>query len=416
MVYESKYKIFLILLYTSLVGAQQEPFRLGVELFSASLASSLNGGDPLNVGLITNQTGKDQQGNRTLDILIARGIQVKCIFAPEHGFQGIIPASHDVPHMQDEKTGVPIVSLYRLCSGKKIDIELLHGLDALVFDIQDSGMRHYTYISTLFNALQTAAQTDKIMIVLDRPNPLGMIMEGPLVDQSLKSFISIAQIPLRHGMTVGELARYFNKWVLESPARLCVVPMKNYDRTHGITKLAWTGLSPNIACIDSCYGYSMGGLLGEVAPFEVGVGTTDAFKRVMIPEKYSISRIEWHELTKQLKKYGINAYFERLFHKRKKQWYHGIHLSISNINQVRAFDAFIAVVTFARKNKVPISFSKLFDKAAGSSLVKDFLIGHISRKVLDASVSKQLKDFEERIKDLLYYTPAPIALLRNASR
>ncbi|MES2181763.1 MAG: exo-beta-N-acetylmuramidase NamZ domain-containing protein, partial [Pseudomonadota bacterium] len=134
-----------------------------------------------------------------------------------------------------------------------------------MFDIQDSGMRHYTYISTLYHAMKVAAQYNKQMVIFDRPNPLGARMEGPVVTQQLKSFISIAQVPLRHGMTVGELAWYFNKYELEKPAELHVVRMHGYDRRARFVaqnELAQP-LSPGLRTEQACYGYSFLGLLGE---------------------------------------------------------------------------------------------------------------------------------------------------------
>ena len=118
----------------------------------------------------------------------------------------------------------------REIAGKQIDPTILQQLDALIYDIQDSGMRHYTYISTMLCALEASAEHNKPLYILDRPNFLGLNMEGPLVEPELKSFISIASIPLRHGMTVGELARYFNTHILKKKAPLQVVAMKQYSR------------------------------------------------------------------------------------------------------------------------------------------------------------------------------------------
>ena len=197
---------------------------------------------------------------------------MQVIFAPEHGFDGKSHAAQEIKDGRDVKTKIPVMSLYGKGTGKKVDPEMIKNIDAFFFDIQDSGMRHYTYISTLFTILKAAEEEKKKVIVFDRPNPLGKAMEGPLVESSLISFISIASIPLRHGMTLGELAEYFNQHVLEKQAALTVVPMKNYDRTVGIEHLH-APLSPNIASKESCHGYSFLGLLGEVKPFDVGVGT-----------------------------------------------------------------------------------------------------------------------------------------------
>lgn len=116
----------------------------------------------------------------------------------------------------DAKTKLPVISLYGKYTGKNFDLAIVKEIDLFIFDIQDIGMRHYTYISTLLELLKMAEQHNKSVVVFDRPNPLGARMEGPVVESDLISFISAAAIPLRHGMTVGELARYFNRFVLEN--------------------------------------------------------------------------------------------------------------------------------------------------------------------------------------------------------
>ena len=206
---------------------------------------------PLSIGLVTNQTGKDQKGTATLDILLKKGFKVTYIFAAEHGIEGKIEAGKELKDGRESSRNIPVVSLYAGGDkGKKIDPATLKDIDIIFFDIQDSGMRHYTYISTLYAVLKAAGQENKKVVVFDRPNPLGKAMEGPLVEPELISFISIAPIPLRHGMTVGELAEYFNEHILEKKAALKVVEMKDYERTHGIAHLP-SPLSPNIASRES---------------------------------------------------------------------------------------------------------------------------------------------------------------------
>src|ERR1700722_2326786 len=158
-----------------------------------------------SIGLITNHTGKNQQGSRTIDVLLQRGLAIKKIFVPEHGLDGQLAAEKEVKDSIDAKTNISVVSLYGQGTGKKIPAQKLKDIDVLIFDMQDSGMRHYTYVSTLLYVLEAAGMYNKSLIVLDRPNPLGVRMEGPLVDNFQKSFISVASIPLRHGMTIGEL-------------------------------------------------------------------------------------------------------------------------------------------------------------------------------------------------------------------
>ena len=226
--------IFVFILF--LFHSSSAEFKFGIENMPEKFISYYVD-NKISIGLITNQTGKDQRGNRTLDLLLKKGFKVSAVFAPEHGIEGKIELERDIKDGLDKKTGIPVISLYKNGTGKKIDPDMIKHIDAFFFDIQDSGMRHYTYISTLFMLLQSAGQENKRVVVFDRPNPLGKTMEGPLVDPALISFISIASIPLRHGMTVGEFAEYFNNHVLEKRAGLTVIPMKEYDRAYGLADL-----------------------------------------------------------------------------------------------------------------------------------------------------------------------------------
>ena len=354
--------IFLFLFFFCGIHAE---FRLGIENIPDKMASHYFN-NKLSVGLVTNQTGKDQKGNRTVDVLLKKGFKISALFAPEHGIEGKIEFEKDVKDGFDIKTGIPVISLYKNGTGRKIDQEMIKNIDVFFFDIQDSGMRHYTYISTLFMILQVAAQEGKQVVVFDRPNPLGKTMEGPLVDPTLISFISIASIPLRHGMTVGELAEYFNSHVLEKKAHLLVVPMKEYDRSYGLADLH-APLSPNIASKASCHGYCFLGLLGEVSPFDVAVGTPDAFQVITLPESLAVPQAVWQQLAAQLKAHGINCTAYKFYCERKKETHCGLKLAMPNINQVNAFSAFLTTVATMKKAGAPIDFKPIFDKAAGSN-------------------------------------------------
>src|SRR5581483_7058312 len=213
---------------------------------------------------------------------------------------------------------------------------LLEDLDAIIFDIQDSGMRHYTYISTLLSVLEAAGNFNKYLIVFDRPNPLGALMEGPIVEKGSKSFISAAPIPLRHGMTVGELARYFNQHVVEKKAKLQVVPMLNYKRTDGLS-MKYTQLSPNLPTKESCFGYSMLGMLGEVRPCDIGIGTDHTMECITLPQSIGLSDAQWYELNSKLKPFGIHTLHTSYYSARKKEKCHGLKLVFPHINRAASF-------------------------------------------------------------------------------
>ena len=382
-------------------------FKLGIENIPSHLIAQYTGNPALRVGLVTNQTGKDQQGNRTVDILLKKGFKVVCIFAPEHGFNGKVEAGKEVGDERNQSVNIPVISLYAGGDkSKKIDPALLKNLDALFVDIQDSGMRHYTYISTLYEVLKAAGQEGKKVVVFDRPNPLGKTMEGPLVDPSLISFISIASIPLRHGMTVGELAEYFNDYVLEKRAALKVVEMQNYDRSFGLAHLH-APLSPNIASRASCHGYCFLGLVGEVKPFDVGVGTPHAFQLITLPESLALHPSVWQKLAVQLKTLGVTTTPHRYLNERKKEYYHGLRLNIDDINQVNAFNAFLVTASIMKKAGVPIDFAVNFDKAVGSKQVRQFLLGDISYQELKKEINNGLQLFFQKAQAVFKYLPHP---------
>lgn len=396
--------LFIVLILSVPLHAE---FKLGLENISREFIQQLSPDHPLTIALITNQTGKDQHNRRNVHVLQAKGIIVKYLFAPEHGLTGTLPASAHVANGYDKETNIPIISLYKNEAATKQRDQCLKEVDALFFDIQDSGMRHYTYISTLFYAIEYAAYHNKPIVILDRPNPLGTVMEGPVVEAPLKSFISIAEIPLRHGLTVGELAYFFNTHTVKKRAQLYIIPMKDYDRTHGIGTTLLAALSPNITCVDACYGYSFLGLLGEIKPFDVGIGTPLAFQIIALPITSSLSLQGWETLKAELLKHGINASYYSFYHKKKKKKYHGLKLHMPDINTVCAFNALLSVLEHAKKAKVPLHFSTSFDKAAGTTKIREFCIGTITREELMQAINPQLQQFFEQAQPFLHYSPSP---------
>jgi uncharacterized protein YbbC (DUF1343 family) len=290
--------------------------------------------------------------------------------------------------------------------GKVIDASLLKDIDIIFFDIQDSGMRHYTYISTLYQVLESAAAHGKKIVVFDRPNPLGSVMEGPLVEPTHISFVSIAEIPLRHGLTMGELAEYFNTYVLKKRAALTVVPMKHYERT-ALFSCMKAPLSPNIATPPSCFGYSFLGLLGEIKPFYVGVGTEHAFQLITLPESLQIPDSLWQTLALQLKSHGIQTKAHRVFSEKKNQFFNGLKIEINDINQVNAFSALLLVISSIKKAGIEVEFSKLFDKCAGSPKVRAYLAGTITHLQFSKEINEQLQQFFPKAQSVLKYLPKP---------
>lgn len=233
------------------------------------------------VGLITNATGMNSQFQSSIDVLYAK-TQLVALFSPEHGIRGAVPAGDKVGSQKDSKTGLPVFSLYG--STKKPTPEMLANLDILAFDIQDVGARAYTYIYTMAYAMQAAKENGKTFVVFDRPNPIGGVeVEGGLIKPGFESFIGMYPIPIRHGMTVGELAGLFNK-EFGIGCDLVVIKMSNWyrDMYFDETGLPWVMTSPNIPTPDTALVYPGTGIFGGTNISE-GVGTTRPFDFVGAP-------------------------------------------------------------------------------------------------------------------------------------
>lgn len=184
-----------------------------------------------NVGIVTNQTGLLSDSTHLVDFLVSKDIHLKKIFAPEHGFRGNADAGELILDGKDTKTGLPILSLYG--DNKKPKPEQLEGIDVMVFDIQDVGARFYTYISSLHYVMEACAENDIPLLVLDRPNPNGTIVDGPVLEMDYSSFVGMHPVPILHGMTIGEYAQMINgeKWLKDSiQCKLQVIACSAYKR------------------------------------------------------------------------------------------------------------------------------------------------------------------------------------------
>ncbi len=234
------------------------------------------------VGLVVNQTSRVGQ-KHLVDDLQAQGVQVSLIFAPEHGFRGAADAGEQVADGVDVRTGVPLKSLYG--KHKKPTPEDLQNLDILLFDIQDVGVRYYTYISTMHYVMEAAAENNLPLIILDRPNPNGSYVDGPVLDLEHQSFVGMHPIPLVHGLTVGELALMIKgeNWIRQADALdLTVVPVENY--THITRYTLPVPPSPNLPNQQAVQHYPYLGLF-EGTVVSVGRGTPFPFQVLGVPER-----------------------------------------------------------------------------------------------------------------------------------
>jgi len=286
-----------ILIFIGVDWEQQNGVKVGLDVLVEKRMDLLRG---KRIGIITNQTGISSDGRHIVDVLSKLSdIKIVALFAPEHGIRGEIPAGEAVATYTDSATGLPVFSLYGRT--KRPTPEMLKGIDLLIFDIQDIGTRFYTYVSTMSLAMEAAADAGIEFIVLDRPNPItGSRVEGPVLEKRFSSFIGLHPIPIRHGMTVGELALLINGEGYLSEGRrvrLKVVPMENWRRSTWFdeTGLPWIKPSPNIFSLESALLFPATGLL-EGTNVSEGRGTYKTFQYVGAPW------IDGEELTKELRK------------------------------------------------------------------------------------------------------------------
>ncbi len=268
------------------IGLPVLPLKTGIDVLEDGKFGALRlvPGTQRRIGVLTNHTGRDSRGRRTIDVLAAApGVKLTAIFAPEHGAGGALDT--DIAHSRDGATGVAVHSVYGSTDAqRRPPLAVMKELDAVVIDLQDAGARFYTYATTLGFFLEAAAQTGTEIIVLDRPNPItGSMVQGPLSDAGQPSFVNYHPLPVRHGMTLGELARLFNA-ERRINARLTVVPMEGWKRAQWFdqTGLAWVNPSPNLRSLTQATLYP-GVAMVEWSNVSVGRGTDSPFELVGAP-------------------------------------------------------------------------------------------------------------------------------------
>lgn len=303
----------------------------GIDVLEEEKFAPLHG---KRIGLLTNQTGADSQGRRTIDALAhAEGVKLVRLFSPEHGIAGRADAS--VANATDEVTGLPIFSLYG--EARRPTEEMLKDLDALVFDIQDAGVRFYTYVTTMGYSMEETARRRVGFYVLDRPNPLsGVVIEGPMLDRDRLSFTAYFPLPVRYAMTMGELARMFNE-ENKIGADLHVIAMKNWKRSepYDETGLKWIPPSPNLRTLDEALLYPGIEVL-QAGGVSVGRGTDAPFEMIGAPW------IHGAELAAELTRRAITGvrFSPTLFTPNEgiysRQYCQGVSIAITNRESLRS--------------------------------------------------------------------------------
>lgn len=374
------------LLSCSTTAVAVEPVvKTGIEVLRDREFEGLKG---KRVGLVTNPSGVDRYLNSTVDILYnAPGVELVALYGPEHGVRGDVYAGGHVTDTRDEATGLPVYSIYG--STRKPTPEMLEGIDVMVYDIQDVGVRSYTFISTLGLVMEACAEKDIEVMVLDRPNPLGgNKIEGCYVESGFFSFVSQYKIPYVYGLTVGELAVMINEEGMnrgqkgnQAPAhcKLTVIPMEGWtrDMLYEDTALPWVLPSPNIPFKETPMYYAAAGVCGELYGFmNIGIGYTLPFQVFgatwLDPEKLK-SRLESYSLP------GVSfrtIYFKPFSGSQKGQLVKGLQYFFTDYESARITETQFYVMQAVaelypdKKAFEIISGYGLFDKVCGTDYVR----------------------------------------------
>lgn len=367
--------------------------------------------DSRRVGLITQPAAVLPDLTASVDALLRAGICVTALFGPEHGFSGAAADGMAVDDAVDTRTGLPVFSLYG--PTKEPSAAMLAGVDVLVFDMQDVGVRFYTYLSTLYHVLRGAARAGCPVIVLDRPNPIGgQTLEGPLVTPGYESFVGVARLPIRHAMTLGELARYFCR-ELAIEAELTVVEMQGWQRGLWFdeTGLPWVATSPAMPQLSTatiypglCFveGTNLSEGRGTALPFEIcGAPWLDGYRLATTLNGLELGGVRFRPVQ-----------FEPSAGKHAGQACQGVQAHITDRRQLRAVEMGLHVIAACR-GQAPERFHFLptswegqpphFDLLAGGPALREGLLTGESVEALAAAWVPELALFAASWRHYLLY-------------
>ena len=371
-------------------ASAQVPFKLGDEVLLEHYHQLIAG---RRVGLVTNQTGVNSQGQLLMNILATdQTVQLIALFGPEHGLDGKASAGTTVKSYIHPELGIQVYSLYG--DTRKPTAAMLSGIDVLLFDMQDIGARSYTFISTMNYCMLAAKENNIPFVVLDRPNPIGgEIADGPVMEDRFITFVGVDTLPMTHGMTIGELARFFNRKI---GADLTVVPMQGYtrDMVWQDTGLTWIPTSPKIPDIDAAFGYGATGL-GE----GTGIGQADTFKWI---GGKNINSQQFADLLNAAKLPGVTYIAE------DRGTSGGVRLRITDYHKFNSAKSGIFALALAHKLNsfsVPKSGSTIvmFDKIMGTDKIGQWLEQGLTPQQMEAKYAAALSTFRQERQLYLIY-------------
>ena len=366
------------------------------------------------VGLITNQTGVNRKLIQNVELFLeSPNVDLQAVFSPEHGFSGTVSAGEKVNSSEDVKTGIPFYSLYG--ENQKPTPDMLKGLDVLVFDIQDIGIRSYTYMSTMGLAMEAAGEVGIDFIVLDRPNPMnGEKIEGNILDLKFSSFIGMYPIPYVYGLTPGELARMINeeKW-MGSTCNLNVIKMENWDRKTrwDKTQLNWKAPSPNVPKSITPNFMVSTGIMGELGVFSIGIGTEFPFELMGAPW---IKEIQFTDKMNQLNLPDI-TFLPITFSPKKGLFQgekvHGVHLQILDVEKaelikIQFYFMEIHQQLYPEKNPFELTTPNqllMFNKVLGTDQITDAFSKRLKVEDIVGLINPDLSNFREISKPYYLY-------------
>lgn len=379
-------------------------------------------GKDMKVGLITNQTGVNSRLIGDIEIFKNLfGRNLICVFGPEHGIFGSEQAGNPVLSYYDEHFKIDIVSLYDdhqiegdidekmrnsdvSYAGKSMKDQYLDSIDIIFFDIQDIGTRVYTYIATMINTMAACLKLGKKFVILDRPNPISSKMEGPLMEDEYKSYIGSINIPLRHGMTVGEIGNYYNTYYLNSKLDMAIIKMDGYN--HGFyeeTGIPWVMPSPNIPTVETALAYP-GQVLLEGTNISEGRGTTKPF------EIFGSPWMDAYDLCKDLNSISLPGVkfrpmkFIPSFSKYSGELCNGVQIHIMERYSYEAYTVSVNIINILY-SKYPDDFkfySGYFDKVNGTDRVRKSIYKGDIESIIDENAI-QLSHFNDKYRKISLY-------------
>lgn len=387
---------------------------LGIDVLEANRFSVLKG---KRVGILTHPAGVNRKGVSTIDVLRrSREVKVVALFGPEHGIYGDEKANQPIDNRIDAQTNLPIYSLYGRY--RKPQPDMLANIDTLVIDLQDIGVRSYTYVSCMLYAMEACFENDIEVVVLDRPNPLGgKKIDGPLLDKEWKSYVGAYRVPYLHGLTIGELAvlaKSMPNWMnveteIRKQGRLKVIPMRGWRRSMlwPETHLKWIPTSPNIPSFASVLGYAMTGLGAQEGAFSHGIGTPYPFR--LLTHK----QLSTDALINRLRALDIDGLDYKIIRTRntKGDPVSGVYVGINNWRQLNptelSFHMMLMVIDLEQPNPFRTTTrSALFNKHVGSSQWWSELIQNKRKPRLRYFINlwkQQQQNYKKKVENYLIY-------------